>query len=150
MRGRPSLYTDYRKESAIFSNLTQKFWFLALITFFLAGLGLYGILSYSTQMRQLELGTRLAVGAKRYDIILLIIKDNTKPILFGVLLSLVILFSVYLSFSIDLLPYISLQLAPMFATTILLISSLSFLACYLPLRKIINFPAISSLRGTEL
>ena len=33
MRGRPSLYTDYRKESAIFSNLTQKFWFAVLITF---------------------------------------------------------------------------------------------------------------------
>ena len=33
MRGRPSLYTDYQKESAIFSNLTQKFWFVALIIF---------------------------------------------------------------------------------------------------------------------
>ena len=33
MRGRPSLYTDYRKESAIFSNLTQKFWFAVLIAF---------------------------------------------------------------------------------------------------------------------
>ena len=33
MRGRPNLYTDYRKESAIFSNLTQKFWFVLLVVF---------------------------------------------------------------------------------------------------------------------
>ena len=31
MRGRPNLYTDYSKESAIFSNSTQKFWFILLI-----------------------------------------------------------------------------------------------------------------------
>ena len=53
---------------------------LALITFFLAGIGLYGILSYSTQMRGLELGTRMAVGAKRRDLILMMIKICLKKI----------------------------------------------------------------------
>ena len=122
---------------------------LTLITFFLAGIGLYGILSYSTQMRRLELGTRMAVGAKRYDLIFMIIKDNMKPIIVGVLFSLVILLSVYLSFSTELSSYITMQLAPLFVVTILLISTLSLLACYLPLRKFINVPAISSLRGHE-
>ncbi len=122
---------------------------LALITFFLAGIGLYGILSYSTQMRRLELGTRMAVGAKRYDLILMIIKDNIKPIIAGVLFSLVILLSLSLSFNVELSSYMSMELAPMFVATILLIFILSLLACYLPLRNIINFPAISSLRGNE-
>jgi predicted permease len=122
---------------------------LALITFFLAGLGLYGILSYSTQMRRLELGTRMAVGAKRYDLILMVIKDNMKPIIFGVLFSLVILFCIYFSFSAELSSFISMQLAPMFVATTLLISTLSLFACYLPLRKFINFPAINSLRGND-
>ena len=31
MRGRPNLYTNYKKESAIFANITQKFWFLLLV-----------------------------------------------------------------------------------------------------------------------
>ena len=31
MRGRPNLYTDYSKESAIFSNNTQKVWFFIVI-----------------------------------------------------------------------------------------------------------------------
>tara|TARA_B100001057_G_scaffold500998_1_gene619582 strand:- start:2229 stop:3332 length:1104 start_codon:yes stop_codon:yes gene_type:complete len=33
MRGRPNLYTDYKKESAIFSNMTQKLWFFILVIF---------------------------------------------------------------------------------------------------------------------
>ena len=33
MRGRPNLYTDYRKESAVLPNLTQKFWFVVLLFF---------------------------------------------------------------------------------------------------------------------
>ena len=33
MRGRPNLYTDYSKETAIFSNLTQKSWFFILVLF---------------------------------------------------------------------------------------------------------------------
>ena len=32
MRGRPNLYTDYQKESSIFSNKTQKSWFGLLIS----------------------------------------------------------------------------------------------------------------------
>jgi predicted permease len=122
---------------------------LALITFFIAGIGLYGVLSYSIQMRRLELGTRMAIGAKRYDLILLIIKDNAKPIIFGVLFSLVILLSVYLFFSAELSSYLTMQLVPMFVSTILLISTLSLLACYFPLRKYINKPAIHALKGSE-
>jgi ABC-type antimicrobial peptide transport system permease subunit len=103
---------------------------LALITFFIAGIGLYGVLSYSIQMRRLELGTRMAVGAKRHDLIVLIIKDNAKPIIFGVLFSLVILLGVYLFFSAELSSYITIQLAPMFVSTIVLVATLSLLACY--------------------
>ncbi len=33
MRGRPNLYTDYSKETAILPNLTQKFWFFILLLF---------------------------------------------------------------------------------------------------------------------
>ncbi|MBA6399941.1 FtsX-like permease family protein, partial [Colwellia sp. BRX10-4] len=64
---------------------------LALLTFFLAAIGLYGVLSYSTQLRQFEIGTRMAIGAKRSDLIKLIIKDNASAILLGVLLSVGVL-----------------------------------------------------------
>ncbi|MFQ3192833.1 MAG: putative permease [Paraglaciecola sp.] len=122
---------------------------LALITFFLAGIGLYGILSYSTQMRRFELGTRMAVGAKRSDLIKLIIKDNASAILFGVLFSLGMLFLLIFAFSEQVSHYITLELLPVFIVTLAMISMLSLFACYFPLRQYINKPVIHALKGSE-
>ncbi|NQY64397.1 MAG: ABC transporter permease [Alteromonadaceae bacterium] len=120
---------------------------LALLTFSLAAIGLYGILSYSTQMRRFEIGTRLAIGAKRSDLISLILKDNSKAILLGVLTSVVVLLGVTIGFTEQLNTYLTFELLPMFLMTLALISIISFAACYLPLRQYINRPAIHSLKG---
>jgi predicted permease len=122
---------------------------LAIITLFLAGVGLYGILSYGTQMRRFELGTRMAIGAKKKHLVGMIIKDNAAVILFGVLLSLVILLVLYIGYSEELIEYISLQLLPIFIATVLAITMLSLFACYWPLRQYVNNPAIHSLRGSD-
>jgi len=122
---------------------------LALLTLFIAGVGLYGILSYSTQMRRFEIGTHLAIGAKRRDIVKLIIKDNISAILIGVFSSIMILLTLSLFFSEQLNNYVNWQLLPLFLLTLSLISSISFAACYLPLRQYINKPAVFSLRGGE-
>jgi ABC-type antimicrobial peptide transport system permease subunit len=123
--------------------------FLALLTFFLAAIGLYGVLSYSTQMRQFEIGTRLAVGAKRGDVIKLIIKDNVSAILLGVLVSIGALLLLTLGFSEQISRYLTLQLLPVFIVTLALVSVLSLFACYIPLRQYINKPVIHSLKGSE-
>ncbi|NQY35128.1 MAG: ABC transporter permease [Alteromonadaceae bacterium] len=120
---------------------------LAILTFSLAAIGLYGILSYSTQMRRFEIGTRLAVGAKRRDLIALILKDNAKSILFGILTSMSVLLGLTLGFNEQLNEYLTFQLLPMFMITLALIFIISFAACYLPLRQYINRPAIFSLKG---
>jgi len=122
---------------------------LAVITFFLAAIGLYGILSYSTQMRRFEIGTRLAIGAKRFDLISLIIKDNLSSVILGMILSLLILIGLYFGFSEQLASYINLSLLTLFVITVALISLISLFACYWPLRPFINRPAIHSLRGSE-
>ena len=122
---------------------------LLLITLFIAAIGLYGILSYSIQMRRFEIGTRLAIGAKRRDILKLIITDNAKAIVSGIVASVVILLGLSIGFSELLSDYLTWQLLPMFLLTLTLISLISFIACYLPLRQYINKPAQYSLRGTE-
>ena len=122
---------------------------LALLTFFLAAIGLYGILSYSTQMRRFEIGTRLALGAKRYDLIMMIIKDNTMPLIYGVATSIVLLLALYIGFAEQLENYIKLQLVGIFVLTLCLISTIAWFACYWPLRQFINCPAIFSLRGSD-
>ena len=120
---------------------------LALLTFFLAAIGLYGVLSYSTQLRQFEIGTRMAVGAKRADLIKLIIKDNVSAILFGVLFSIAMLLLLTFVFSEQVSQYLTLQLLPVFIVTLAMISMLSLFACYVPLRQYINKPVIHALKG---
>ena len=122
---------------------------LAVLTFFLATIGLYGILNYTTQMRRFELGTRIALGAKRMDVIGLIIKDNAGCVGIGIVISLVLVLAMYIGFSEALASYINQQLITLFFVTLVLISSMAFFACYWPLRSIINFPPIRSLRGSD-
>ena len=120
-----------------------------MLTFILSAIGLYGILSYATQMRQFEIGTRLAIGAKRSDIIKLIFKENAGAICLGILASMAILLLIIIGFSVKLSGYLSLEVLPVFIITLALISTLSLFACYFPLRPYINKPVIHSLRGTE-
>ena len=120
---------------------------ITLITLFLAGIGLYGILSYSSQVRRFEIGTRLALGAKRLDIIILIIRDNMLAINAGIFAGLLILFTTYLFFAQPLSPYISVEQIFIMLVTLLLVSAIALFACYWPLRQFINQPVSLALRG---
>lgn len=122
---------------------------LASLVLLLAGIGLYGILSYIIQIRRFEIGTYMAIGAKRKDIIVMVIKDNASAFLMGIVLGMLILLGLYVGFSDKLINYLTVELVPIFIATLILIAMISFLACYLPLRKYINKPAIHSLRGAE-
>jgi predicted permease len=122
---------------------------LAIITFLLAGLGLYGVLSYSTQMRRFEIGTRLAIGAKRSDVLKLIVKDNASMILLGMFTSVLVLLALYLGFKDNLGSYLNGNLILAFLLTVAPITLLSLFACYWPLRKYINQPVVHSLRGSD-
>jgi predicted permease len=122
---------------------------LAIITLFLASVGLYGILSYGTQMRRFELGTRMAIGAKRKDLVGLIVKDNIWVIVLGVASSVAVMLGVYIGYTETLSAYMSIDLLPIFISTVLSIALSSLFACYWPLRKYINQPAVHSLRGSD-
>ncbi|MDP7592057.1 MAG: ABC transporter permease [Litorilituus sp.] len=120
-----------------------------ILSLLLAATGLYGILSYSSQIRRFEIGIRMAVGAKSKDIILLIFRDISTALVVGVFSSILVLLALYLGFSDRLTSYVSFELVPLFFITLILISLISFIACYLPLRQYISKPVIHSLRGSE-
>lgn len=122
---------------------------MIIISLLLAFVGIYGILSFSTQMRRFEIGTHLAIGAKRSDMIKLIVKDNVNTLLIGIIVSVIIIATLSLTFTTQLNDYLNWQLLPIFLLTIGIISFISFIACYLPLRQFINKPVIYSLKGSE-
>jgi predicted permease len=140
-----------QKNQRLFSQYTAAITtaILTVITFALSAIGLYGILSYATQMRQFEIGTRLAIGAKRGDIIKLVLQDNASAILLGILCSIVILLILTVGFSEQVSGYLTLQLLPVFIITLAMISTLSLFACYFPLRQYINKPVIHALKGSN-
>ena len=122
---------------------------VSFLSLMLAGIGIYGILSYSIQIRRFEIGTRLAIGAKRKNIVKLIFKDNAGGVFIGIVASIFILLGLFISFDGHLNQYISLEMLPLFILTLSLILMVSSMACYLPLRKYINNPVIQSLKGSE-
>lgn len=142
---------DDRRHEMLFTQYTTAITsaVLAAITILLSAIGLYGILSYSTQMRGFEIGTRLAIGAKGKDLIKLIVGENSSAIVVGILVSIGILLGLFIGFNTELSEYATFQLLPVFVATIVVISIISLFACYWPLRQFINRPAIHSLRGSD-
>ncbi|MCJ8319128.1 MAG: FtsX-like permease family protein [Colwellia sp.] len=122
---------------------------LTVLSLVLAAIGLYGILSYSSQMRRFEIGTRLAIGAKGKDIVILIIKENLVPLIVGIAVSFIVVWGLYLNFNEYLPVDFVAEIVTLFVMTVCLIGIISFIACYLPLRQYINQPAIHSLKGSE-
>jgi len=140
-----------RKAQMLFTQYTTAITsaVLTMITILLSAIGLYGILSYSTQMRGFEIGTRLAIGAKGKDLIKLIVGENSTAIIVGIFVSICILLGLFIGFNTDLTDYATFQLLPIFIATVAVICIISLFACYWPLRRFINRPAIHSLRGSE-
>ncbi|HLK63029.1 MAG TPA: ABC transporter permease [Bryobacteraceae bacterium] len=57
----------------------------AAIAFLLAGIGLYGLLSYAVFSRSQEFGVRMALGAQRRRIVAMVVRDGARLALAGVI-----------------------------------------------------------------
>ncbi|MDK2594366.1 ABC transporter permease [Pseudoalteromonas obscura] len=122
---------------------------ISLISTILAGLGLYGVLNYTTQMNKFELGTRLALGSKRKQLILFVFKNNLKSYAVGVSIATAMLIIAYLIDPNLLSQYIGFELVAIGVYTLALILAISWIACYVPLRPILNRPLVYSLKSGD-
>lgn len=55
----------------------------AISALLLAGLGVYGVVTYSVVQRQREIGIRMALGAQKTNIYGLVLRDGLAPVLIG-------------------------------------------------------------------
>lgn len=61
---------------------------LGLLALVLATIGVYGVTAYTTSLRTREIGIRMALGAKRSNILFLLIRQGVKPIVAGIILGI--------------------------------------------------------------
>jgi predicted permease len=57
--------------------------FLSVLALALACLGLYGVLSFAVVQRTREIGVRIAVGAQKWDVLSLVVRQGLKFVLLG-------------------------------------------------------------------
>lgn len=58
---------------------------VGLIGLLLASMGIYGTVSYIVVLRTREVGIRMAIGAEKRDILRLILRESSRPVLAGLL-----------------------------------------------------------------
>ena len=69
--------------SAMFASM------LGVLGLMLASLGIYGTVSYAVVRRTREVGIRMALGARKRDVIVMILRETTRPVLAGLAMGLV-------------------------------------------------------------
>ena len=62
--------------------------FFSLFALLLACLGLYGIMSQAVLRRTREIGVRMALGARRRDVIVLVLRESMALVVIGVVIGL--------------------------------------------------------------
>ncbi len=117
----------------------------ALSALALAAIGLYGVLSYSVGSRIREIGIRMALGAKRGDVLRQTVSEGVLLLGLGTAIGLGVAFVLS-----RLLASILFGVSPtdpwLFLTAFALLAMVTVLACYLPARRAARVDPIVVLR----
>jgi putative ABC transport system permease protein len=117
----------------------------AVVALLLTAIGLYGVVSYAVAARTREIGIRVALGARRRDVMRWVFASGMQPVLAGLIVGLagaVAIAHTLRALLFGVTPADPLSLASVAAVLLLT----SCLACYLPARRAATLDPTTALR----
>jgi predicted permease len=118
---------------------------LAVLGIFLAGVGLYGLVAYSVSRRTHEIGVRVAMGARRADVFLLVMREALSRIVIGTVIGLGVALAAAQIIRSAL--YHVSPADPMgVMVAVAVVAAVGFLATYAPARRALRVNPMTALR----
>ncbi len=145
----------FRTHEQILSDSIQspRFWmrlfsFFAAVAATLVVVGVFGVIASSVGERTHEMGVRMAIGAQKRDVFVLVIKQGLKMTLIGLVIGLAISLSLSrLLVSLRLPLYEISPTDPLtYVLAALLLLGISLVACYFPARRAMRVDPVVALK----
>jgi putative ABC transport system permease protein len=145
------IYSILTMDQLLRNSLAQRRLTLVLLASFaalallLAAVGIYGVISYAVRQRTREIGIRMALGARRVDVLRMVIRQGITLTLLGIGLGLAVAWAftrMMTTLLFDVQPADPLT----FSAIAFLLFTVGLLACWFPARRATNVDALTALR----
>jgi predicted permease len=117
----------------------------ALLGLVLAAIGIYGVISYAVSRRTQELGLRMAMGARKGDVLKLVVAQGMRPAVLGALLGLPATYALTRLMGSFLFGFSPTDPLTYSATAALLVT-VALLACLMPAQRATRVDPVVALR----
>ena len=118
----------------------------AVSALLLAGIGVYGVITYTVAQRQHEIGLRMALGARHGNIYRLVLREGLEPVVFGLIAGIGLAFAFARSVG-SLLFGVSPYNPALIGLTVTTILIVGLTACLLPARRAAAVEPMRALRS---
>ena len=149
--GETVVFNPEDMQQTVSNSIASKRFTMALLAVFaalallLAGIGIYGVLSYLVGQRTQEIGVRMALGAKQFDVLRMVLGDGARMTLVGIGIGVLAALGLTRLMS-SMLFGVSPTDPLTFAGVAILLSTIALLACYIPARRAMKVDPVVALR----